>query len=339
MRARGMRILALLPVYGQASPTGAFVTTREYVLGLAKAGHAVDVVTTIKDPGEVRIEAGVRVWPLRYWRRAVQAIRPELLLTHHGDRKARRIVSQATSVPHLLMVHGMSQDQDLGHPGLAWFPSEACRDHYPAYRGRALVLPPPIDPGLYRTTPGSMVTLNGSTAAKGADVLAAVAAWMPDTSFLMVRAAGHTPAGPLPANVELVDRTDPLTVYARTRVLLMPSTTESYGRAGVEAMLSGIPVLAAPLPGMREALGDAATYIPREDIGRWVTELRRLTDPAVYAAAAVRCRAHADGLDYAGNLWAFEAACRSLRPRHIRPPGLAVRPPVAPRRGRRATTA
>ncbi|MFD4855152.1 glycosyltransferase family 4 protein [Streptomyces atratus] len=335
-----MRVLVILPVYGQgALPTGAFVTSREYVRGLVAAGHAVDVITTIREPREVRLEDGVRVWPLRYWRRAVQAASPEVVISHHGDRKAPRIIAQCGRVPHLLMVHGMSDDRDLGRPHLAWFPSAACREHYPAYRGRALVLPPPIDPGLYRTAPGSMVSLNGSTAAKGADVLAAVAARMPDTSFLMVRAAGHTPDALLPANVGLLDRTDPRTVYARTRVLLMPSTTESYGRAGVEAMLSGIPVLAAPLPGIREALGDAATYIPRENIGQWVAELRRLNDPAVYAVASARCRAHAEGLDYAGHLRAFEAACRSLRPRHVRPPGPAVRPPAAPRRGRRPTTA
>lgn len=338
MWSRGMRVLVILPVYGRALPTGAFVTSREYVHGLVAAGHTVDVVTTIKEPGERRIEDGVRVWPLRDWRRALRAARPELLISHHGDRKAARIVSQAASIPHLLMVHGMAKDQDLGNPGLVWFPSEACRDHYPDYRGQALVLPPPISPVRYRTTPGSMVTLNGSTVAKGADVLDQVAARMPKTRFLMVHAAGHT-AGALPPNVVVADRTDPRHVYAQTRVLLMPSTTESYGRAGVEAMLSGIPVIAAPLPGMREAFGDAATYIPREETDRWVAELHRLSDPAVYAAASARCRAHADDLDYAGNLRAFEAACRSLRPRHVRPPGPAVRPPAVPRRGRQATTA
>ncbi|MEV5205451.1 glycosyltransferase [Streptomyces sp. NPDC053720] len=308
-----MRVLVILPVYGQgALPTGAFVTSREYVRGLVAAGHAVGVVTTIRDPGEVRLEGGVRVWPLRYWRRAVQAASPEVVISHHGDRKAPRIIARLGRVPHLLMVHGMSDDRDLGRPALAWFPSAVCRAHYPACGGPKLVLPPPIDPGLYRATPGSTVTLNGSTTAKGADVLAAVAARMPDTQFLMVRAAGHTPTGLLPPNVEVVDRTDPRTVYARTRVLLMPSTTESYGRAGVEAMLSGIPVLAAPLPGIREALGAAATYIPREDTDRWVAELRRLSDPVAYDAASAGARAHAEALDYSRNVGEFEATCRTL---------------------------
>ncbi|MFJ2882478.1 glycosyltransferase family 4 protein [Streptomyces sp. NPDC087272] len=313
MRRGRRRVLVIIPVYGQhALPTGAFVTTREYVRHLAATGYAVDVVTTIKEPGEVRRDGGVRVWPLRQWRRAVQASAPELVISHHGDRKAPRIIGRLERVPHLLMVHGLANHRDFGTPAMVWFPSEACRGHYPNYRGRSLVLPPPIDAGLYRTTSGTLVTLNGSTTAKGADVLARVAERMPDTWFLMVRAAGHTPAGPLPPNVEVADRMAPRAVYARTRVLLMPSTTESYGRAGVEAMLSGIPVVAAPLPGIQEALGQAATYIPREDTGRWVDELRRLARPAAYKEAAQRCRAHAERLDYRKNLTTFEATCRAL---------------------------
>ncbi|MTE20277.1 glycosyltransferase [Streptomyces sp. TRM43335] len=316
-----MRVLVALPLYDQEPlPAGAFVTTREYVRGLVTAGHAVQVVTTVRDDSEPRTVDGVQVWPLRYWRRAVRAARPELLITHHGDRKAARIVAQTPGVAHLLMVHGMSENRELGSPGLVWFPSWACRSHYPAYRGRVLVLPPPIDPARYRTTPGRLVTLTGTTDAKGVDVLAAVAERMPGDRFLAVRTAGRQDP-PMPRNVEFVDRTDPRAVYARTRVLLMPSVTESYGRAGVEAMLSGIPVLAAPLPGMREAFGDSAVYVPREDTGRWVEEIRRLDDPGVYAAASARARAHADALDHEGSLAAFEAACVGLLPAPVRPRG------------------
>ncbi|MER6975693.1 glycosyltransferase family 4 protein [Streptomyces carpinensis] len=317
-----MRVLALLPTYGSAPPTGAHVTTREYVHGLVAAGHQVDVVTTTPGASAVRTEDGVRVWPLGYWWRAVQAVRPELVLSHHGDRRAPGILGQVRGVPHLLLVHGMSATLQLGRPALAWFPSEACRAHYPAYRGPSLVSPPPINPDQYRTTPGQLVTLNGSTAAKGADVLAAVAEQLPDIRFLVVRAAGHQVLLGLP-NVELVDRMDPRQLYARTRLLLMPSTRESYGRVGVEAMLSGIPVIAAPLPGIREALGHAAVYVPRDDPARWAAEIRRLDDPAAYTAAADTARAHADRQDYDGNLAAFTEACESLH---------KPRPAAAPRR-------
>ncbi|GGQ08443.1 hypothetical protein GCM10010249_28570 [Streptomyces roseolilacinus] len=89
----------------------------------------------------------------------------------------------------------------------------------------------------------------------------------------------------VPANVEFIDRGDPRALCARTRLLLMPSACESYGRAGAEAMLSGIPVLAAPAPGMREAFGGAASYLERDDVAGWAREIRRLDDPAAYATA------------------------------------------------------
>ncbi|MFD3612385.1 glycosyltransferase family 4 protein [Streptomyces atroolivaceus] len=322
-----MRVLAVTPVYDQVPPAGAFVTTREYVRHLVAAGHAVDVVTTVKEPdAEPRLDGGVRVWPLRYWRRAVRAARPQVIVSHHRDSKGARIVAQTPGVPHLLMVHGMSDDQDLGHPDVAWFPSRACRAHYAAYRGRTVVLPPPVDPELYRTTPGELVTLNGSTQAKGADVVAEIATRMPGTRFLMVRTPRREDP-PVPSNVELIDRTDPRQVYARTRILLAPSVSESYGRVGVEAMLSGIPVLAAPLPGMREALGRAATYVGRGDVARWVKEIRRLAAPDVYTAASATALAHAQAVDYAGSLRGFEEACLRLLPAEQRR-GPAPRPPA-----------
>ncbi|MEU2835331.1 glycosyltransferase family 4 protein, partial [Streptomyces lavendulae] len=263
-----------------------------------------------------------RVWPRDRWRDAVRAARPEVVISHHGDRSASQIVARLPEVPHLLMVHGMSARRNLGHPAAAWFPSQACRAHYPAWRGRSVVLPPPIDPRRYRTKPGTLVTLSGSTVAKGADVLAQVAARMPDTRFLLVRSAGRKDP-PMPANVEFVDRRDPRQVYGRTRILLMPSAVESYGRVGVEAMLSGIPVLATPLPGIREALGTAGTYIEREDIDGWVAEIRRLSTPPAYDAASTAALAHAEALDHAGIFDGFEEACAGLLSpchEHVQPP-------------------
>ncbi|MFF3367059.1 glycosyltransferase [Streptomyces misionensis] len=323
-----MRVLALLSTWEPAPATGAHVTSREYVHGLVAAGHQVDVVTTT--PG-APAQTGVRVWPLGHWWRALQAVRPELVLSHHGDRRAPGIVAQMRGVPHLLLVHGMSANRQLGRPALAWFPSQACRAHYPAYRGPLLVSPPPVDPGRYLAAPGECVTLNGSTTAKGADVLAAVAEQLPGTRFLAVRTGGRQVPLDLP-NVELADRMDPRALYARTRLLLMPSARESYGRVGVEAMLSGIPVLAAPLPGIREALGDAAVYAPREDPVRWAAEIRRLTDPGAYAAASAAARAQTAGLDYEGRLRVFTEACERVH--QHRPAATGRRLPVPPLPGR-----
>jgi glycosyltransferase involved in cell wall biosynthesis len=65
-------------------------------------------------------------------------------------------------------------------------------------------------------------------------------------------------------------------------VVIMPSEQETWGRTAVEAMSSGIPVLANPTPGLRECCGKAAIYIPRDDLSGWVGALRRLKEDRKY---------------------------------------------------------
>jgi glycosyltransferase involved in cell wall biosynthesis len=65
-------------------------------------------------------------------------------------------------------------------------------------------------------------------------------------------------------------------VYARTRVLLMPSERETWGRVGVEAMCSGIPVIAHPTEGLRESLGVAGMFVDRDDVAGWVRTVHKL---------------------------------------------------------------
>ncbi|MFI1769152.1 glycosyltransferase family 4 protein [Streptomyces sp. NPDC020800] len=58
-------------------------------------------------------------------------------------------------------------------------------------------------------------------------------------------------------------------VYSRSRVMLMPSLYESWGRVAVEAFASGIPVIAHPTPGLVESLGEAGIFAYRDDLNAW----------------------------------------------------------------------
>lgn len=87
-------------------------------------------------------------------------------------------------------------------------------------------------------------------------------------------------------------------VYARTRVLLMPSEYESWGRVAVEAMAAGIPVVAAPTPGLRESLDDAAIFVELDaGLEAWMAALEILDDARTYRRWSTRARDRARLLD------------------------------------------
>ena len=182
---------------------------------------------------------------------------------------------------------------------------------------RSIVVRPPVFADEYRTTLGDRVTLINLCAEKGGHLFWRLARRLPDTQFLAVKGAyGEQIVEDLP-NVDVVDHLagDRMRdeVYARTRVLLMPSAEESWGRTGVEAMTSGIPVVAHPTPGLCESLGEAGIFADRSDTDAWVSVLERLDDDAEWSAASDRAKTRAKELDPAADLAVWCEAIESLR--------------------------
>jgi glycosyltransferase involved in cell wall biosynthesis len=174
---------------------------------------------------------------------------------------------------------------------------------------QSLIVRPPVVAAEYATKPGSAVTLVNCNPEKGGKVLEAMARRMPEQQFLAVTGAYGEQALPDLPNVEILDhvRGEDMRerVYARTKVLLMPSSYESWGRVGVEAMASGIPVLAHPTPGLCESLAEAGVYANRDDIDGYEAALRRLLTPGEYRLASKRAKARSTELDPAGDLAAW----------------------------------
>jgi glycosyltransferase involved in cell wall biosynthesis len=140
---------------------------------------------------------------------------------------------------------------------------------------------------------------------------------MPDREFLAVMGSygEQTDYSDLP-NVEVVQQVSGHemreAVYSRTRVLLMPSFYESWGRAGVEALASGIPVLAHPTPGLCESLAEGGIFLERQDLDGWEAVLRKLEAPAEYRLASKRAKARSAELDPSAELAAWCAAVEGL---------------------------
>ncbi|MFJ7417987.1 glycosyltransferase family 4 protein [Streptomyces uncialis] len=181
---------------------------------------------------------------------------------------------------------------------------------------RELVVRPPVFAENYATEPGEAITLINCNPEKGGRVFEALARRMPDQRFLAVRGAYGEQVLPDLPNVEVVDHVDGADmrdqVYARTKVLLMPSSYESWGRAGVEALASGIPVVAHPTPGLCESLGDAGIFVNRNDLDGYEAVLRRLLEPDEYKLASARALARSAQLAPTDELAAWCDAVESL---------------------------
>ena len=163
------------------------------------------------------------------------------------------------------------------------------------------VLHPIVDPDLYvtkRTRAARYVTLVNLSQGgdglydKGHSTFFELARRHPEQEFLAVRGAyGEQAYEELP-NVTYRDHTsDMRSVYRETKVLLVPSLYESYGRVAVEAAASGIPSICTLTPGTQEAMGDAALYAAYGDYDTWDGHLTAILSGQGPSATAVRDRA------------------------------------------------
>lgn len=300
-----MKVVACCHLYPPGSRVGSWLSTHEYLAELVRRGHLVDVIRLRAGVRSDYRHEGVTVHAGPGWRdRLIPAA--DVVVAHCGDGGA---LGQAT-VPTVRFVHMPCPDKDLTADLVIWN-SETSRLPIP---GRSIVLHPPVHPDRYRTTPGDHVTLVNLSKAKGVKTLHRVAQRMPESRFLGVRGGYGGQHAPKLPNLEAVRTvTDMRAVYRRTRILIAPSSYESWGRVGVEAMASGIPVIAHPTPGLVESLGDAGVFVDRDDVDGWVEQIRRLQDPTEWAAASRLATARSAELDPGDDLDRFveeiEALC------------------------------
>lgn len=308
-----MLVVAVVPLYPPASRVGAWLSTHECLRHLAHLGHTVHVCRRLGGEGPGYDLDGVNVEPSPTDAETLVAS-ADVVISHLGDDGVAAKLALRHRRPLVRMVHGATSDATtkLCSATLAVFNSESARVAS-RWTGPSIVVHPPLNPADYRTTPGDRVTIVNLSHDKGGRHFWLLATTMPDVKFLGARGGYGAQMIRRRPNVDVVGPTESMRddVYARTRILLMPSKHETWGRVGLEAMSSGIPVIAHPTPGLRESLGDAGIFADRNNLAQWRTAIRSLLEGG-WREASERALRHVAAFDVAHELQVFSDAIEAL---------------------------
>lgn len=298
-----MKVAALIHFSMPWRCAGSETVVQELMRAAAGAGHDAQVWCTNRDAqhGWTGREPdtdldGVKVHRVRnviVGSRHIQAWRPDVVVSHHQHVMHAVRLARTIKAKSVFLLHN---DMDLNQrplgmrPDLCVFNSEWVKESLSRFPGvgESMVMHPPLTPDRHLVpATGDALTLINLNEHKGAHLFYKIAETMPDRKFLGV-IGGHgvqVVRRNLP-NVEIMEHgPDMKRVWAKTRVLLMPSVYESYGLTAVEAGINGIPTIANPTPGLVENL-QWGPFADRDDPQAWVDQIEALDNTITYEAEA-----------------------------------------------------
>jgi hypothetical protein len=283
---------------------------------LKDRGHQVAVCTHSHPGGEPITFRGIDVHPESEAPRLLDDV--DVLISHLLWTGHARAASVRGQVPLVYLFHNDFTIPHWrlrpGHVTAAVFNTRWLRartvEKWPLWAPvPSVVVRPPVNPEAFEVRGPAFereyITLVNPNQAKGGQQFYEIAERRRQLRFLAVEGAyGHQirPKRGVHSHVEWQPQTPDMLadVYARTRVLLVPSDYESFGLAAAEAAASGAVVIASDTLGLREALGPGGLFAPARNVDRWLAWLDAIADREVYENAAGAQRDHVASLGRVG---------------------------------------
>jgi glycosyltransferase involved in cell wall biosynthesis len=183
----------------------------------------------------------------------------------------------------------------------------------------SIVIHPKVDTAPFKVQKKDprYVTLINCNENKGGAIVIQLAKALPDVQFLAIKGGYHKQIldpNPPPNLTYLETQEDMTKIYEETKILIVPSKSETWGRVAVEAMASGTPVITSRSPGLLECVGKSAISCDRNDTSCWVEKINTLMksekEYARASAAVLERVAELDSEDEYGRLNQFLEDCK-----------------------------
>lgn len=294
-----MKILSFVHAYPPIHNCGAETMLHDINKFLLEQGHEVRVLIEGAEPYSYE---GVEVMDGKDWADSFSWC--DCVITHLD--KTTKTLEYGRYRPIIWLMHnthnyGMLRGRLNVH---IIYNSESAKKicEYPFNEGFVLRPPTKVKDYNVNTNPeqNEFITLINLNENKGANQFYEIARLMPERKFLAVKGSYEEQFLSTLPNVTIIENTPNIKeVYKKTRILLMPSKYESWGRTGTEAMANGIPVIANKTFGLEENLGDAGLWCDRENIGEWITMIKKLDNKKEYNEQSKKVRRRAKELDSA----------------------------------------
>jgi len=256
-----MRILtAICTSYQPTAKSGADMMCERINTYLAAKGH--DVITMIDGCQQDYTYKGVKVTNNRYlvgekydW--------CDVVITHLVHKGEAVQIAKRFNKPVFHVVHNGNGTTLPANTPDNYLIYNTYHLHNTSPHGlpSLVVQPPTWQDHWRRVSNGQYITLVNCVANKGHETMVQLARAMPSFKFMGVYGGyGNQLHRPI-SNIRYRAYTDNMQeIYNETRIIIVPSISESWSLVAAEAQACGIPVICSDLPGLRENMGDSAIY-------------------------------------------------------------------------------